>query len=268
MPPRARGRAHVATRRLGARSVLKDLHQSGSMRVLFPRPAAPPTAMLLNTAGGITGGDTFDISAHAETGSHLTLTTQAAERIYAANSGATGKVLTQLEVGENASLWWLPQETILFDKSALDRRLHVDLGENAEALLVEPLVFGRTASGEVLNHCLLRDRVRITQNGRVIYADGIAVDTPAIGQLTHPAIADGAGAMATLVQIGPRAQPNLDPVRERIAQNSSNLAGASLLTPEILVLRALAPDSFALRQLLLPILDDLTGGRLPICWRL
>lgn len=238
------------------------------MRVLFPRPESPPTAMLLNTAGGITGGDKFHIEGRAETGTHLTMTTQAAERVYAANSNTVGTVYTQLQVEDTAGIWWLPQETILFDNSALSRSLDVALDGYAEALIVEPLVFGRAASGEVLQNCALHDRVRITRNGVPVYADGIALNSPAQAQLAHPAIADGAGAMATLILAGPRAEAALPQVRARIAQNSGTVAGASLLSDEMLVFRALAADSFVLRQLLLPILDDLTGGRLPICWRL
>ena len=49
------------------------------MKALFPRGHGVQ-AIMINTSGGLTGGDQLDIEASAGTGSHLTLTTQAAER--------------------------------------------------------------------------------------------------------------------------------------------------------------------------------------------
>ncbi|THH36259.1 urease accessory protein UreD [Aliishimia ponticola] len=279
MPPRAIGRAHVAVRLRDADaagqspSVLSDLHQSGSMRVLFPRPAAPPTAMLLNTAGGITGGDRFDISLEVGKGAHLTVTTQAAERAYAAMPGPAGRLSTAISVAEGGAVRWLPQETILFDNSDLNRRLDVELdGDNSSALIVEPLVFGRHAHGEILTDARLRDRIRINRNGRAIFADGIDLAGNVTEQLRHPARGGGAGAMATVVLAHPSAEAQLTPLRllgdEILGSGAQIRVGTSLLAPDLLVLRCLADDSFNLRRVLLPVLDHLTNGALPICWRL
>ncbi len=61
--------------------------------MLFPRPdTAALTAVLLNTAGGLTGGDRFSVSATAADGSRLTLTTQAAERVYRALPGTEARL--------------------------------------------------------------------------------------------------------------------------------------------------------------------------------
>lgn len=267
-PPRAIGRCLVSARRRGDVSVLQDLHQSGSMRVLFPRPASPPTAMLLNTAGGITGGDRFEVSAAAEPGADLTVTTQAAERAYAAMPGPAGRLDTVLRAEAGARLWWLPQETILFDGCALERTATIEIAGDAELLYLEPVVFGRAASGEVLRQGRFHERVRLRRDGRMVYADGIALSGDIAAQMAHPARGAGAGAMATLVLAAPRAEACLAPTREKFAELSGVSAGASLIEPQIMVVRMLADDSFELRRALLPVLDDLTGGTLPICWRL
>src|SRR5712675_3670846 len=61
------------------------LHESGSLRVRFPSPEAEGlSAVLVNTAGGVAGGDRFDIGITAGEGSRLTLTTAAAEKVYRA----------------------------------------------------------------------------------------------------------------------------------------------------------------------------------------
>jgi len=267
-PPRARGAVRIGIKSDGGTSRLRDLRQSGSMRVLFPRPGTPPTAMLLNTAGGITGGDAFsieiDVDAHAE----ATITTQAAERAYAALDGPPGRLETRLQAGHGAQLRWLPQETILFQDAHLRRSLDVDLGAGAEALIVEPVVFGRPAHGETLHNATFRDRIRIRQEGRLTLAEDVHLEGDVAAHMAHPAVGGGAGAMAILILAGPRAAAQLDPLREKSDEISGTSAGVSLITEELLALRALAHDSFHLRQLLLPILDHLTGDRLPICWRL
>lgn len=267
-PPRARGRADIAVRRLEDRSVLQDLHQSGSMRVMFPRPATPPTAMLVNTAGGVTGGDRFEVRARAGAGARLTVTTQAAERAYRAGTGPAARIENHLEVAEGARIDWLPQETILYDGCALHRRLRVELAQRAEALIVETLVFGRAAHGERLTDAAFRDRIEIARDGRMIFAEAIDLSGDIAAQLAHPARGNGAGALTTLILASDTAEAQLPQLRRICAENSGSCAGASLLAPDLLVCRALARDSFDLRRLLLPLLDHLTGCTLPICWRL
>ena len=69
-------------------SRLADLREQGSLRAVFPRSTQDEvTAVILNSAGGITGGDRFKVQAHAQDKARLTLTTQAAERAYAMVDG-------------------------------------------------------------------------------------------------------------------------------------------------------------------------------------
>lgn len=266
--PRARGSARVSARSRDGVSVLDQLHQSGSMRVLFPRPASPPTAMLLNTAGGVTGGDRFNVEVAAEAQARLMVTTQAAERAYRAPQGPPGELHNKIRVEDGARLDWLPQETILFEGSNLRRRLDVTLTGTAQTLIVEPLIFGRAAHGEQLRAATFCEHVRIRQNGRVIYADGMRLSGDIAAQMQTPAYGAGAGALATLIFASPDAASWLPRLRTRIEQTDGLTAGASCLTEHLLLMRALAHDGFELRRLLLPVLDDMTNGHVPICWRL
>ena len=76
---------------------LADLHMAGSLKVMFPRgSAAAKQAVLVNTAGGVTGGDSVALTAELDAGSTLTLTTQAAERAYRALPGDAGQIDTQI----------------------------------------------------------------------------------------------------------------------------------------------------------------------------
>src|SRR5229473_5098878 len=91
------------------------LHESGSLRVRFPSPEADGlSGVFVNTAGGIAGGDRFDIDITIGEGSHLAVTTAAAEKVYRA-PGEAAQLNISLKAASGAYLGWLPQETILFD---------------------------------------------------------------------------------------------------------------------------------------------------------
>lgn len=262
--PRARGLARVSSKARDGKSVIDGLHQSGAMKVLFPQGRQDLEAILINTSGGITGGDQFRIEAEAGAASTLTLTTQAAERAYRAQPGETGRVATRLSVTEGARLNWLPQELILYDGAALERRLSVELAEHARLLMAEPVIFGRAAMGEVLGRVQFEDRIEVSRGGVPLYRDGIRLTGHVAAQLSRSALARGAGAMASLLYVAPDAETVLAPVRADLPDTG----GATLLAPDVLALRLLAPDAFALRKSLLPILDRLTSNTLPASWRL
>ena len=125
-----------------------NVHEAGSLRVRFPSPeTAALSAVLVNTAGGVAGGDRFGVSIDAGQGTALTLTTAAAEKIYRSH-GPAAAIDVSLRVQAGAHLAWLPQETILFDRARLRRRIDIDLHEDASLLLAEIVVFGRAAMDE------------------------------------------------------------------------------------------------------------------------
>ena len=261
----ARGTIRVAVQDRSGRSVLGGLRQAGSLKVLFPRRSGGALeAVLVNTAGGITGGDRFSVEASVAAGAALTLTTQAAERAYQAKPGQTGQLRTHLTAGEGARLDWLPQETILFAQSALDRRLSVDLGRDARLLLCEPLVFGRAAMGEVLTNARLRDRIEIDRDGQPLYRDAMTLGGDIAAHMGRSATGGGAGTLASLVFAAPEAAAHIGPIRALLPPSG----GVSLVRDGLLALRLLAPDSFELRKFLLPILTRLHGGPLPRPWML
>ncbi|MCA0938846.1 urease accessory protein UreD [Salipiger pacificus] len=235
---------------------------SGSSKLLFPRGLDALQAVYLNSSGGVTGGDAFDIAATAREGAHLAITTQAAERVYRALPGETGRVETRLVLEEGARLDWLPQETILFDGAALDRRLSVEMAGDARLLLCEPLIFGRAAMGESVTDLRHADRIDIARDGRLVWSDRLRLVGDAAACLADPAIAEGARAMATVVLAAPGAAAQVAALRGMLPETG----GVSALDPDLLVLRLLAIDGFELRRHLCPILRRLSGAELPRPW--
>lgn len=250
--------------RLGERGTeLERLHQAGSLRALFPRDLGEGrTVVLTNTSGGVTGGDRFRTAITLNEGAAVTVTTQAAERAYRARPGETGRVETRLSVGTGGRLDWLPQETILFEGSNLERRLRVDLADGASALIVEPLVMGRAAMGEVLNDCRFSDGIDVRRDGAPLYLDRVLLNGDMAERMRRPAIGGAAGAMALAVFVQARAEAFLDRVRGLLPET----AGASLVRHDVLVARVLAPDGYLLRRTLIPLIELLHDGDLPRPW--
>lgn len=237
---------------------------SGSSKMLFPHGPAngPMTGVWLNTAGGITGGDQFTLEAAADEGAHLVLTSQAAERIYRAMPGKPGQVVNRLEIAQGARADWLPQETILFDHAALNRRLDVTLAADARFLGVESLIFGRALMGETVTQLDLMDRISVRRDGRLVFADRLRLSGDAQAALNRAHLGGGAVAMATVIAAWPGASAQLEALRAMLPET----AGASALDDDLIVLRILAPDGFDLRQSLIPVLRHLNGADLPRPW--
>src|SRR3984885_10169054 len=119
---RARGTVTFDVQHVDGITRRRHLHESGSLRVRFPSPEARGlSAVFVNTAGGVAGGDRFDIDIAAGEGTRLAVTTAAAEKIYRAQGPAAELNIT-LKAAAGSHLVWLPQETILFDGAPVSRR--------------------------------------------------------------------------------------------------------------------------------------------------
>ncbi|MEM7240844.1 MAG: urease accessory protein UreD, partial [Pseudomonadota bacterium] len=166
---RGRGRLHFGCKE--DRTVLRDLHQSGCLKLMLPRNHHPvPDAVMINTAGGLTGGDRLDLDIGLDAGAKLRVATQTAERIYK-STGDTAHVKLRFDLDAQAALDWLAQETILFDGGRVDRSIEVDMDASASLLLVEPIVLGRLAMGETVHSGLLHDHWRVKRAGKLCFAD-------------------------------------------------------------------------------------------------
>lgn len=217
---------------------------------------------MINTSGGITGGDKFTFGASAGEGSALSLTTQAAERVYRAQPDERATVTNRLCVKAQARINWLPQETILFEACALERQMHVELEAGASLLLVEPLVFGRVAMGETLRDADFKDRISILRQGQPFFLDAMTLRGDLTERLSAKFIGDAAGAMALIVYIAEDAEAKLAPLRALLPET----AGASLIGSDLLVARVLAADSFELRKSLVPATEHLSNEAPPRSW--
>ncbi len=263
---RAVGELRIAVKRFGAETVLDELRQAGCLKARFPRRIVLGwmDAVMLNTGGGVAGGDRLDLALSVGLGGQATIAAQAAERFYRALAAdAPSRVRTRLTVASGAALEWLPQETILFDRSALDRRLDVDLAADARFLGVETIVFGRAAMGETVRQGWLRDLIRVGRGGELLLHDAIRLNGDIAAALGRPAIGGGASVVATMVYVAPDAGAKLDAVRDALG---SAEAGASVWNG-MMVARILGADSASVRAAVVAALGVLRDARpLPRVW--
>ncbi len=261
---RAAGAGRLAVKLSLERTRTARLFQEGAAKIRVPdRADGLYEAVLINTAGGLTGGDRMNWDFAVAAGTNVTLTTQACEKIYA-SIGGTAKVSTRINIAAGGRAAWLPQETILFDCAALSRRLDVEMEDNAEALIVEPVAFGRLAMGEKRITGVFSDRWRIRRGGRLAHAENFRIG-PQISRISeHSAVLGGAACFATALLISPRAETLLDDVRDIIGLEG----GASFWNGKLLA-RLYDEDAYALRKRLVPLVQLLNqGAALPKCWSL
>ena len=258
---RARGRIALTVAAADGTTHRSRIVEDGSLRVRFPGPTSRDLeAVIVNTAGGIAGGDRLDVSVAVGEGARLVVTTAAAEKIYR-SLGPDAAIHLELSVQANGSLLWLPQETILFDRARLARTIDVELAENATLLLGEALVLGRAAMGEAVERGRLFDRWRVRRNGRLVFAETVRLGE-AIGEtLREPAVAAGHAAVATLFMC-PADAARIAAVRERAKWQGEVALSA---WNGFAVARFVAAAGAALRADLMAALTTL-GVPLPRLW--
>lgn len=257
---RAAGRIVLSVAARGAATRRRRLYEDGPLRVRFPNCGGSALeAVIVNTAGGIAGGDRHDLHIDVGERSALCVSTAAAEKAYRA-LGPTAHVSAQLTVAPGGRLSWLPQETILFDRARLGRCIDVELAEDASLLMAEAIVFGRRAMGERVEHGSFTDRWRVRRGGRLVYAETIRLDGAVAQTLSEPAVANGAAAIATVLAV-PGDEPMVHRVRTLAFSGEVGVSAWNGLA----VARLCAKDGAMLRRDLVATIEAF-GGMLPRLW--
>jgi urease accessory protein len=262
---RAQGRLRLELAAGASGTKVARLGEGGGFRLKFPkRDDGIVESIIVNTAGGMTGGDALAVELAAGERTRGILTTQAAEKIYRSLGGQT-RLVTRLSAASRASIVWAPQETILYNHARLSRELHADIAADARALLCESLVFGRVASGEHLDAAGLRDRWRVSIGGRLAFADDVRLEGDMAGALARKAVGDGARAVATVLLVEAGAEARIDEARAELDGAACPCAASAL--PGLVVARFLAADPDALRGALAAYLTRFCALALPRSWR-
>ena len=261
---RVRGGASAAFKADTAATHIATLEEHGGYRLKFPDCAGGAVeTVIVNTGGGVAGGDRvrFDITAGART--NVTVATATAERIYR-SAGATAEIDVRLRADVGATLAWLPQATILFSGSRLQRRFAVDVAGDARFLMAETTIFGREASGEIMGQGRLHDDWRVRRDGALVFADATRLDGDIAGLLARPALAASVRGVALLLCVAPDVEEKRDLVRAALADVVA-LAGVSAWNG-MLVVRVQASRLDILQLALRRAIDALQIGTVPQVW--
>lgn len=259
-PQRSCGLARASFAQSRGRPGLRALRQQGSAKLIV-LPGSE--AVFLNTSGGLTGGDRLSYALDIGPGCRVTATTQTAERIYRSAEGRAD-ISVEMTLGAGAHLDWVPQETILFDRSAARRRTTITLAEGATCLFAESIILGRPAMGEVLRETAFQD-LRLVQRGPLpLHQEPFTLDAARLA--SGKAGLAGARAFASVALIAPDAPDRLPPLRAAL-DGFGTIAAASAL-PGRLVLRLMAADGWPLRRHLAHLIQLLRPGPLPRVWQI
>lgn len=165
------GRSYLAKRQhTGPLVIQKSLHPEGQ---------ACCHGIIVHPPGGVAGGDVLrlavDVRAHAQ----ALLTTPGAGKWYKAN-GLVASQHLQFSVAEHATLEWFPQENIVFDGASLAFSAEIQLAEQATFAGWDIVCFGRLAKGEHWHTGMLKQRLSIRRNQKLIWheAANLKADQP------------------------------------------------------------------------------------------
>jgi urease accessory protein len=260
---RARAEARASFARVGARTEPERLFETGGLRWRFPRSSNPCEAAIVNTGGGVAGGDSYSVSLTLGEGAEVEATTPSAERIYRSD-GPAASIATRLTLKPRARLFWLPQETLMFDGARLERQLEVETASEAAFIVAETLVFGRLAMGESRIDATLRDSWRVRRDGRLVFADETRLDH-AGATLERKAVGAGARALSTIVASAPDIEARLPDLRAALEATGPGVECGASAFDGLIVARLLAASFDQLRVGLVASIVAL-GGRKPRLW--
>jgi urease accessory protein len=234
---------------------IADVYQKFPIGLAFPGIGDDlvKEAVIINSSGGIAGGDRLEIEVVALNNASVAVTTQAAEKIYRALD-RPARVTTKLKACGTAKLAWLPQETIVFNQARILRQTEIDVCSGAELIALEWLVFGRAARGEEVVSGQISDSWRIKRDGHLIWADGFRISDEVFVQLHRKALLSNWKAVGTLIYFGPSLDTRLRSLREIAA--SLDCHCAATIVGAIIIVRVAAAAGSDLRRGLRSLLEQ------------
>jgi urease accessory protein len=262
-PQRADAEARASFARVGERTEPQRIFETGGLRWRFPRSSSPCEAAIVNTGGGVAGGDCYRLSIELGENAEVEATTPSAEKIYRSD-GPAACIAARLVLKPHARLFWLPQETLMFEGARLERPIDADIASGAVLVIAESLVFGRLAMGESRIDASVKDSWRIRRDGDLVFADetrlnhaGAALDRSAVGA--------GARALATIVAAAPNIEARLPGLRAGLEAPGDGVEAGASAFDGLIVARLLSASPNRLRAALISSIVAL-GGRKPRLW--
>ena len=245
-------------------SHVRDVRERDGYKLRTPRARDAVEAVIINTGGGVAGGDVVAHSVRVEAGAKAAVASQSAERIYRALDRRETRIAVALDVAVGADLAWLPQETILFDAASVARTIRADVTAGGKLVAAETTVFGRVAMGESVSTGGFRDNWRIRYADRLVFAESVRIEGDIAAQLSSRPVADGGHVVSTLIYVGEDAVDRLERVRATLHEAACEAAASAW--GRVLLVRMLGFSSEVVRAALVKLLPVVTGAAPPRVW--
>jgi urease accessory protein len=245
------------------KTMIADLREADGYRLKFPRSELCE-AMIVNTGGGLAGGDCLTFNLILEPHASGVLSSQSAEKIYKAQSDPA-RVNLDFKLADGSALFWLPQESIIFDGARFERRMNVEIASSACFAAFEGFVFGRHAMGEHLHSGNIADDWSIRRGGELIFAERLRLSGEINAQLLRPALGHSARMCATFLYVSPDAEHRLDEVRALLNPYQGHWGASSW--NGLLCARFLDNDPARMRRNIIKFMGSFFGFSLPRVWQ-
>ena len=247
---------------LATRTVLVERHHNGPLIVQRPfYPEGDPCHVyLVHPPGGVVGGDELRVNAQVDVGAHALITTPAATKFYRCEHRHSSQ--TQELHATGATLEWLPQENIFYRGADVRTATRVHVDSDSRFVGWEINCLGLPARGEHFDTGSLRLDLELWKSrvpfGRELKPGTVCKETVPDPifldrlRLTGDSAARGAAwglagqeAVGTLLAT-PATRTQVESIRGLVGD--LQYAAVSLVD-DVLVLRALAPQAEAVRDL-------------------
>ena len=244
---------------------LKKIYQSGCSKILIPNNYKDNNELVfINTAGGITCDDKIKAKLNLDD-SNISLSTQAAEKIYA---GIGNEASIDIDISlKNSNLYWLPKELILFNRSKLKRRINVDLDDKSNLFFCETSIFGRKAMSEQIQNISYSDIWKIFINSKMKHVESINMSHNAMHNLNNKFTLNNHAAISTILVFGPLVESIKNDLT-KIVETIDNVNCELSMWDNKLIIRSIANDNYELKKTLNFILENIIYDKLPKSWYL
>lgn len=155
------------------RTALVRRYHYGPLRVqrpFYPEGDQVCHIYVLHPPGGIANGDDLNIVVRINRGAGALVTTPAAAKFYRCAQGA-GRLVQRLRVAAQATLEWLPQETIVFDGARADAVTQVHLAAGSRFIGWEIVCLGRPACRETFQRGRFSVLFQVFRDDRPLYLE-------------------------------------------------------------------------------------------------
>ncbi|MDB9971340.1 urease accessory protein UreD [Alphaproteobacteria bacterium] len=203
---------------------------------------------LVNTSGGVVSGDKHNVKINVNN-SKVMIFSQSAEKIYKSVNDIEATINNEIIVGKNSWLEWLPQETILFEKSKLIRNLKIHLSKNAESLIGEIIVLGRLAKGEYSKNIFLKDSISIYKDTKLQWLDIVLLNNELEKTKNSITRLSEANCFFTIVFSSENIEEYEKKINKYIMDNNFDLIISASIINHNLVIRALGKNPLNMRKI-------------------